>query len=124
MENRNELDLGLMTTEDMKSVEKVFEEQMIPKCVQHQQWQQELEERPEEPEGHREQRQPKHKNRKGRMMMENEGLITQEDIDMISKNSAAGDFEKKEEMKSLSGGVAAGGAAGAAGGGAAGAAAK
>ena len=27
MENRNELDLGLMTTEDMKSVEKVFEEQ-------------------------------------------------------------------------------------------------
>jgi hypothetical protein len=56
------------------------------------------------------------------MMMENEGLITQEDIDMISKNSAAGDFEKKEEMKSLSGG--AGGAAGAAGGGAAGAAAK
>ena len=52
------------------------------------------------------------------MMMENEGLITQEDIDMISKNSAAGDFEKKEEMKSLSGG------AGAAGGGAAGAAAK
>ena len=31
------------------------------------------------------------------MMMENEGLITQEDIDMISKNSAAGDFEKKEE---------------------------
>ena len=30
--------------------------------------------------------------------MENEGLITQEDIDMISKNSAAGDFEKKEEM--------------------------
>lgn len=54
------------------------------------------------------------------MMMENEGLITQEDIDMISKNSAAGDFEKKEEMKSLSGG----GAAGAAGGGAAGAAAK
>ena len=47
------------------------------------------------------------------MMMENEGLITQEDIDMISKNSAAGDFEKKEEMKSLSGGAAAGGAAGA-----------
>lgn len=46
------------------------------------------------------------------MMMENEGLITQEDIDMISKNSAAGDFEKKEEMKSLSGGAAAGGAAG------------
>ena len=42
------------------------------------------------------------------MMMENEGLITQEDIDMISKNSAAGDFEKKEEMKSLSGGAAAG----------------
>ena len=84
----------------------------------------ELEERPEELEGHREQRQPKHKNRKGRMMMENEGLITQEDIDMISKNSAAGDFEKKEEMKSLSGGAAAGGAAGAAGGGAAGAAAK
>lgn len=41
------------------------------------------------------------------MMMENEGLITQEDIDMISKNSAAGDFEKKEEMKSLSGGAAA-----------------
>ena len=34
------------------------------------------------------------------------------------------DFEKKEEMKSLSGGAAAGGAAGAAGGGAAGAAAK
>ena len=32
------------------------------------------------------------------MMMENEGLITQEDIDMISKNSAAGDFEKKEEI--------------------------
>lgn len=58
------------------------------------------------------------------MMMENEGLITQEDIDMISKNSAAGDFEKKEEMKSLSGGAAAGGAAGAAGGAAAGAAAK
>lgn len=58
------------------------------------------------------------------MMMENEGLITQEDIDMISKNSAAGDFEKKEEMKSLSGGAAAGGAAGAAGGGAAGAACK
>ena len=27
MENRNELDLGLMTNEDMKSVEKVFEEQ-------------------------------------------------------------------------------------------------
>ena len=27
MENRNELDLGLMTTEDMKSVENVFEEQ-------------------------------------------------------------------------------------------------
>ena len=54
------------------------------------------------------------------MMMENEGLITQEDIDMISKNSAAGDLE----MKSLSGGAAAGGAAGAAGGGAAGAAAK
>ena len=43
--------------------------------------------------------------------MENEGLITQEDIDMISKNSAAGDFEKKEEMKSLSGGAAAGGPA-------------
>lgn len=124
MENRNELDLGLMTTEDMKSVEKVFEEQNDTEMRSAQQWQQELEERPEEPEGHREQRKPKHKNRKGRMMMENEGLITQEDIDMISKNSAAGDFEKKEEMKSLSGGAAAGGAAGAAGGGAAGAAAK
>ena len=35
------------------------------------------------------------------MMMENEGLITQEDIDMISKNSAAGDFEKKEENEIL-----------------------
>ena len=58
------------------------------------------------------------------MMMENEGLITQEDIDMISINTAAGDLEKKEEMKPLSGGAAAGGAAGAAGGGAAGAAAK
>ena len=56
--------------------------------------------------------------------MENEGLIMQEDIDMISKNSAAGDFEKTAEMKSLAGGAAAGGAAGAAGGGAAGAAAK
>ena len=122
MENRNELDLGLMTTEDMKSVEKVFEEQNDT----------EMRSASAVAAGAGgaaggaggEQRQPKHKNRKGRMMMENEGLITQEDIDMISKNSAAGDFEKKEEMKSLSGGAAAGGAAGAAGGGAAGAAAK
>lgn len=31
MENRNELDLGLMTTEDMKSDRKVFEEQRYRK---------------------------------------------------------------------------------------------
>lgn len=58
------------------------------------------------------------------MLLEKEGLITEEDIDAITRNTFVGDMEKKEEMKSLTGGAAAGGAAGAAGGGAAGAAAK
>lgn len=58
------------------------------------------------------------------MLSENEGLITEADINEISRNSYVGDVEKKEELKSLTAGAAAGGAAGAGGGGAAGAAAK
>ena len=51
MENRNELDLGLMTTEDMKSVEKVFEEQNDTEMRSASAVAAGAEERPEEPEG-------------------------------------------------------------------------